>query len=126
MTNLKNFFAAALISGMSAQAFACSYYIDNLQKRNELIAAVASELKVGLETTTKLAIDSYKWWESIPTPMCPDELTFIANVKVEYITIGETSDKCAAYLAVTKKENWKENSDSFSFEKLSEVVCTPL
>ena len=111
-------------STLSAQAFACSYWVDNLAEKNVLMGAVATHLKVSLEHTQDLRVTEYKWWESISTPMCPEELTFEAKVTIDWTPPDTESEMlCKATVFVTRIDSWKGDPDRFEFKILAGPEC---
>lgn len=107
----------------NSTAEACSYYINEVQKRNELIAAAASHKNLELTDVKKVAIADFQWFESKPTPMCPEELTYVATVSLKYVDNTATFPRsCTTNLKATKIENWKTNQVDFILEN-DQTVC---
>ncbi len=107
----------ALISALlgSSHALACSYVVDDLATKNELAAKALTELEIDITDDVSIAISDYNWWESKPTPMCPEELTFTATV-----TVGH--NQCFQTVKVTKVSPWTGQPETFSFE-VSQKFC---
>lgn len=124
--NYKNLIlTVATLSGLtlSIGAEACSYYINEIQKKNELTAAAASHLQLELSVVSKNSVESFSWVESKPTPMCPEELTYRALVTLEYEDPTATFPRpCVSQMTVVKIEDWKTHISDYKFEDI-QTVC---
>lgn len=89
----------------SASTLACMYVIDEAKKSAELKAVALASL--GDVTVINSDVSNFKFFESKPTPMCPEEMTYTAEVAA---TFRRGTDACIVRLSVKKVEPWK-NSD---------------
>lgn len=108
----------------SSQAIACSYYINQVEKKNELMAAAASHLNVSLEDTTQFKVRGFNFFESKPTPMCPEEMTYNLTFDLAYMdTTALRPTQCSVTLEAKKIEDWKKNVEHFEFGS-AQPTCT--
>ncbi len=100
MTRILAILSLGLIFGSQA-ADACSYIIDEAEMKRELETVVAA----GLKGVTKVSVvtTEFSFYESKPTPMCPEEMTYTAKVSVRY-GMGET--RCQEEFSIKKIESW--------------------
>jgi len=74
---------------------------------------VLSTLQIGLDQFSqrvkKYTVENFKFFESISTPMCPKEMTYSMDVKVEYAPAGGGA-YCFYNSKVTLVEGWGTNS----------------
>jgi hypothetical protein len=105
---------AALFVAFATPASACSYYINELAEKNDLMAAVASNLNVSVAEVESIEITNYSFFESISTPMCPEEITHLGTVEISYVD-PTTQYNCHAVINVTKKDNWKSHLETLEF-----------
>ena len=120
-TILKGLIAsAALISANNA--LACTFVINDIAVKNDLAAHLLTELGVTVAQVNHVEISDYDWHISIPTPMCPEELTYTATYDVSF----ERSELvgCSAKAKVTKVEPWTaEGRDSYTVEFAQAASC---
>jgi hypothetical protein len=117
-----------LLSLFVNSAFACTYFINEITAKKELTAVVEATLKAGNDNASVEAeIVSFKWFESISTPMCPEELTFEAelNVRKQIIHSSGYRQTCMGTVNIVKTEDWKTyNSDSYTVTGHNNLRCT--
>ena len=127
MKNLALFIASmALGATLASPALACTYYINQIEKKNELMAASASLLKVSLEDTKQLEVRGFSFYESKPTPMCPAEMTYKGVVSMTYMdTTALRPTQCSVVLEVKKIEDWVSHIEQYEFDS-AQPACTIL
>lgn len=119
-TRMTNFLAAgilgavALAFGVSGNASACTFIIDDNAEQNDLIASAVSHLGLSLSEVSEIGSSAYSWTITKPTPMCPEEITHTAEVTFSYT--NEEGQACVAELSVTKADSWVSAYDRYSFE----------
>lgn len=96
------------ISLQSYNAFACTYRIDEEAKSKELKTVALAYL--GDSKITSVVVDSFSFFESKPTAMCPEELTYKAEITVAF---SNATSNCVANLKVTKIESWVEDYSNY-------------
>jgi hypothetical protein len=90
-------------------ASACSYQIDQAKKIAELTKIAYASLEPAIIRTH--TVNNFSFFESKPTPMCPEEMTYSADVSIGY-EVGTTY--CWVDLTVKKIESWGElDQDSY-------------
>ena len=106
MTKILAILSLGVIFGSQA-ADACSYTVDQAAMKKELETVVAA----GLKGVTKVSAvtTEFSYYESKPTPMCPEEMTYTAKVSVRYRT-GET--RCQEEFNIKKIESWSPSGES--------------
>ena len=108
--------ALSCAASFATQASACTYFVDNQAAENDLAAAAVSHLGASLAYVEDLSIDHFRWFESISTPMCPQELTFEATVTVTYQNnLGTFPEDCKATVSVVRVDDWTTNIETFTF-----------
>lgn len=113
MKQIINLFIATSTMIFSLTAFPCSYYINEVAVQNDLIANASTELKMGLYDWKSISVESFKWYESISTPMCPEEMTFEGTFTFEYKTSGVVD--CFTTIDVKLVSSWKSDSQVYSY-----------
>ncbi len=112
---------------ISSNALSCSYFIHQIGQKNDLAAATASHLNVSLEDVTSLRITEYRFWESIPTPMCPEEITHEATIELTYNDVTAlVPTVCDAKFKATKLDNWESNTATYRYDELHPRSCVAL
>lgn len=87
---------------------------------------MSEELKqVGLSSLSHFRINdaiisSFRFYESKSTPMCPEELTYEAKIKVSY---KDNTMKCTMALFVKKVESWKEFLNHYTVKRIEPELC---
>jgi hypothetical protein len=105
------FSAITLVLASAVPAQACSYFIDMAKKGEELKAVALAGLQY--EQLVSAEVKSAKFFESKPTRMCPDEITYDATIDVAYRT---RMNMCIVSLQVRKVEPWDtETSDTDTY-----------
>jgi hypothetical protein len=110
----------------SGAALACSYYIDPVAVKNDLAAATLTKLKVNIEDVTKVKFTDFGFFESKPTPMCPEEMTYFGTIRVNFTNVQDPLTKgCTAEVKVTKVATWSPQGvpDKTTFEVLQSPTC---
>jgi hypothetical protein len=120
----------------SAPASACSYFINTLAVGNELGAQGLTHLGVSLGEVRSAKVTDLRYWESISTPMCPEEMTYEITLDVEWlrsepqdpegpVTTTPKLKQCQTRLKVTKREPWGSDlQPEFSFESQTDMLCS--
>lgn len=105
---MKNLMVAfsLLVSVYAQDLFACSYMIDGVSKSAELEKVALASL--GDVKILDSALSDFSFFESKPTPMCPEELTFSLTLSVAY---ESAMNVCAGQLKITKIEPWVSGLD---------------
>ena len=107
-----------------SNASACSYQIDEKAKKAELTEVAKASL--GLVKTDKFygaEVTDFKFWESKPTPMCPEELTYELTSTLRF---KKGMNDCLADLKVVKIEPWNNNQgakDVYEVSGRASTVC---
>ena len=120
---MKNFVWIALASGLSlaaSNAQACTYRVDSAQISNELLQIGRAQFSKGL---TSSSVKNFSYFESKPTPMCPEEMTYTATVTIEQ----ETSNSiCRGDVQVKKVDPWTDE-DVVRYEVTggNNLICAP-
>jgi len=100
-------------------ANACSYHIDEAKKSAELEKVAVASLG-GLKILSSSA-GNFSFFESRPTSMCPDELTYNAVVTVSY---EDELNMCTVELAVKKVESWGDSDqDTYTVTGRDNANC---
>lgn len=106
MTRILAILSLGVIFGSHA-ADACSYTIDQAAMKKELETVVAA----GLKGVTKVSAvtTEFSYYESKPTPMCPEEMTYNAKVSVRY---GTGATRCQEDFSIKKIESWSATGEN--------------
>lgn len=106
MTKILAILSLGVIFGSQA-ADACSFTVDQAAMKKELETVVAA----GLKGVTKVSAvtTEFSYYESKPTPMCPEEMTYTAKVSVRY-GAGET--RCQEEFSIKKIESWSPSGEN--------------
>jgi hypothetical protein len=100
-------------------ANACSYQIDEAKKSTELRKVAIANL--GGSKILSSSVSDFSFFESKPTRMCPDELTYNATVTVSY---KNGLNECSVELAVKKVESWGESDqDTYTVSGRKNARC---
>ena len=123
MKNVKTFIGATLVSLVVtfSQASACSFFISDIVEKNNIIASTASHFQIEVAEAYEIEISDYEWFVSIPTPMCPEEITHQASVKFHYYS-AEEQRNCVVEVDVVKKDNWENQTKTYDY--VGEPVCS--
>lgn len=78
------------------------------------MASTASHLNASISDIEAVAISDYSFFEIIPTPMGPEEVTHLGTVAMSYID-PTTGYQCHASIAATRKDNWKTYLEAYEF-----------
>lgn len=114
--------SALLVLGVQQSAEACSYVINDVGAKNDLAAAALTHLGVTIDKLHSTEVSQYRWFESKPTPMCPEEITYESTYKLGYELSSLVG--CSATVKVTKIEPWKPGKRTeYKFEVLSAQSC---
>lgn len=117
----------ALVSSLLAAsgALACSYYIDEAKIKSDLAAKVVEHFNLSEQNVTATNVTKFNWWESKPTPMCPEELTYEATVSVSFVSDDALTHGCTAIAKVTKVEPWtpEHKPATYTFDTLQAPTC---
>jgi hypothetical protein len=113
MKKIINLILASSTMIFSLTAFPCSYFINEVAAQNDLIASASTELQAGLQDWKSISLKSFRWYESISTPMCPEEMTFEATVMFEYKTSGVAD--CYQTISVKRVDNWTNQDQTYTF-----------
>lgn len=117
-TSIISVIAFCCLVGASV-ANACSYHIDEVKKSAELQSVAVASLGEAKVLTT--AVSKFSFFESKPTPMCPDEMTYNAVVTASFEQNGRI---CTVELAVKKVEPWaKSDLDTYTVEGRKNATC---
>lgn len=117
---------ALALTLFSQSSMACSYSVNQTQKKNELIAAGITNLNISLEVVKSVSVVNFHFYESIPTPMCPKEVTYEGVIFYDYMDpTAMRPTQCQVTLNVTKKEDWITHVDRFLVNN-PEPACTVL
>ncbi len=115
------FFASVL--SFASKSHACTYMVDELGKKNELASYFLTTMNIGIDEVfskvTKLEIKDFSFFESKSTPMCPEEMTYSAQIEMAYFDNGY----CFANTVVTLVEGWGE--DSYRYFKVDNPAGGP-
>ncbi len=119
----KNLITLSLCLAGYHTAQACSYYIDKAKKSNELQKVVLASL--GEVRIQSVSVKDFSFFESKPTPMCPEEMTYNATVAVTYKPANQNSSElCSGDITIKKIEPWtKSGVDTYSVSGKKAVVC---
>ena len=103
------------------QASACSYEIDQAKKSAELKKVAIASL--GVSKIFQSKVSNFSYFESKPTPMCPEELTYVATVTASY---KYGLNVCDVELSVKKVEPWgnKTDLDTYTVTGRNNTKCT--
>jgi len=118
---MKFLFFTLLVSIIVVQSnvsMACSYVIDEPKKIEELQRVALANL--GEKDVMAVQAYGFSYFESKPTPMCPDELTYEASYDVVY---KYGLNKCFATVKVKKIESWIDDSDSYIVTGVKSSQC---
>ncbi len=108
--------------GVQHSADACSYVINDIGAKNDLAAAALTHLGVNIDQLNHTEVSQYRWFESKPTPMCPEEITYESTFKFGYELSSLVG--CSASVKVTKIEPWKAGKKpSYQFDVVSAPSC---
>lgn len=118
MKTITSLLALVLMTFQSYTAYACTYDINKEQKSEELKEVALADL-VG-ENIISAQVVKFSYYESKPTPMCPEEMTYEATINV-YFKSGMT--KCYADVKVTKVESWKDDFSSYTVTGKKHAHC---
>ncbi len=100
-------------------AKACSYYIDQVKKTAELEKVALATLEGS--TILSSTVNSFSFFESKPTPMCPEELTYNATFAVNY---NDGLNNCIAELKIKKVESWSAlDEDNYTVSGRKAALC---
>jgi hypothetical protein len=100
-------------------ANACSYAINEVKKSAELQSVALGSIDG--EKILSSAVSKFSYFESKPTPMCPDELTYNAIVSATY-EVG--MNVCSVELKIKKVESWTTNDlDTYSVTGRQSARC---
>ena len=91
----------------SLGASACSYFVDQEKAKTELTKIAL--LALG-EEKAEVINATFSFFESRPTLMCPEEMTYVSEVEVQLQRDGST---CRGLLKATKVEPWGALADKF-------------
>ena len=110
---------------ISPKSFACSYFINPIAVENELGALGLTNLEVPLSELRSIEFSNVRWWESVSTPMCPEEMTYEASFQVKWQKKA-SKEICSAAVKVTKTEPWigEDRSPEIKIETLSGPNCS--
>lgn len=107
----------------STQSQACSYAVNEVGIKNQLAAHFLTTLNIGIDEVLtqvqKLEISNFSYFESKPTMMCPEEMTYSMNINIKYMGSGY----CMASALVTLVEGW--GADSYRYFKVDYPVGSP-
>jgi len=103
---------------LSKSAHACRYVIEKTKKIDELqrvaLANFADKKNLSVQNY------SFSYFESKPTPMCPEELTYEASYNVVYT---DNSSKCFADIKVKKVESWTDDLNVYTVTGANSAKC---
>ncbi len=120
-----------LVCALATRASACMYQVDEVKQKNDLITQVLSaahlDLTKDMKRISSINVQDFKFWESISTPMCPDEMTYQGKVVI-YFVAPDKRTECMIRSVVTKIETWNRDGSpspiSFEFENgVPETTC---
>jgi hypothetical protein len=111
------------LSFYSSFASACMYHIDPVAKAAELKTVALASLGVNEASLISAEVLSFNYFESISTPMCPEELTHTAKFQVTYT---QNSSQCVVELEVKKVEPFvsQNDEDTYSIKGQKSARCT--
>lgn len=103
---------------LSKSAHACSYIIEKTKKIDELQKVALANLS----DKKNLSVQNYSfsYFESKPTPMCPEELTYEASYHVVY---NDNPSKCFADIKVKKVESWIDDLSVYTVTGANSARC---
>lgn len=114
--------SAVLVLGIQQRANACTYLINDIGAKNDLAAAALTHLGVSIDQLRNTEVSEYRWFESKPTPMCPDEITYESTFKFGYELSSLVG--CSASVKVTKIDPWGNGKLSqYKFDVISPQSC---
>ena len=113
-----NWILTAGILAFGLQSFtasACTFFVDELAAQNDLAAKAISEQGYELADVNSINVEDYSWIVSIPSPMCPKELTHTANVSfIESTEEGQMG--CSFDVSITRKDDWVTGRELYTSE----------
>ncbi len=111
------FLTLALVNTNYANA--CSYQIDEAKTTVELKKIALASL--GGSKILSSSVSGFSFFESKPTPMCPEELTYNAVVTASYQYGLNT---CTVELSVKKVESWGDSDqDTYTVAGRKNASC---
>lgn len=118
----KVFITAIAMWGLTVanSANACTYKIDEAVKSAELQKVALSSL--GNITVLSSSVSNFSFFESKPTPMCPEELTYngVVTASIKYL-----QSTCIVKLDVKKVESWSESDlDTYTVTGRKNINCS--
>jgi hypothetical protein len=112
---------------MTSHVLACRYYVNEKANKETMRAVLLASIEGGSdEIKAEASLTTYTWFESISTPMCPEELTHKASFDVvkKIMTPGAYMQSCVGKVKVTKIDDWKTRKVSFIIEGENQLRCT--
>lgn len=108
---MKAFWGALAVLLAGEMSLACTYHVDKESRNQEMLTLAKVSIDKGNVEKIKyetIETANFYFFESKPTPMCPDELTFVAEYAITYHENDYDPHgwKCKGSVKVTKIEPW--------------------